>query len=159
MGDSAIGLAGLGFWLFIAAAVVAGIWEDIRKRETRHATLRSLIESGQPVDQAAVDRLLGKSQRTDHDMRVGSLIMRYIALGLVVMGIMLAFLSFEILFPLLGAAAIVGLLSLGMGAAADYLERVEGERAESPSELVLPGRPAGGARGSERGAPPQDPGA
>ena len=27
------GIAAFGFWLFIAAAVVGGIWEGVRKRE------------------------------------------------------------------------------------------------------------------------------
>ena len=35
MEGGAIGIGVLGFWLFIAAVVVAGIWEDARKRESR----------------------------------------------------------------------------------------------------------------------------
>ena len=42
------GLAALGFWTFIAAIIVAGIWDGIRKREAQHETLRRMIESGQP---------------------------------------------------------------------------------------------------------------
>ena len=34
------GLAALGFWTFIAAIIVAGIWDGIRKREAQHETLR-----------------------------------------------------------------------------------------------------------------------
>jgi hypothetical protein len=37
-GSTGIGVP--GFWLFIAVAVVAGIWEDVRKREFRQETLR-----------------------------------------------------------------------------------------------------------------------
>ncbi|MEO0974568.1 MAG: hypothetical protein AAFX85_15875 [Pseudomonadota bacterium] len=140
MGDSAIGLAGLGFWLFIAAAVVSGVWDDARKRETRHATLRTLIESGQRVDQETLDRLLGKTQRMEHDLRIGSYIMRYIAAGLVVFALCMAFLSTDILFPLLGAASIVGLISVGMITAANYVERVEGESDPRGDDVLLPGR-------------------
>lgn len=158
MQDSAIGLASLGFWLFIGAAVIGGVWDDIRKRETRHATLRALIASGQPVDQAAVDRLLGKSQRMDHDMRVGAIVLRYVALGVVALGVLLAFLAIEILYPLLGAAALLGLLSLGLGVAANYVEQVEAEQATSPTDLVLGGRPDGSGE-ARRGPPPgQGPG-
>ncbi|MEM9387700.1 MAG: hypothetical protein AAGA68_21780 [Pseudomonadota bacterium] len=153
MSDNAVGLAGLGFWLFIAAAVVSAIWEDIRKRETRHATLRALIASGQPVDQAAVDRLLGKTQRTEHDMRIGAIVLRYIALGVAALGGLLAFLAVEVLFALLGAAAFLGLLSLGMSAAANYAARVDATQSSAPNDIVLPGRPAQGD------APQQDPGA
>ena len=49
------GLASLAFWGFIAAVVVAGIWYDIRKKESAHETVRRLFESGQPVDQKMVD--------------------------------------------------------------------------------------------------------
>lgn len=158
MSDSAIGLAGLGFWLFIAAAVVSGVWEDIRKRETRHATLRALIASGQAVDQAALDRLLGKTQRTEHDMRIGAIVLRFIALGLVALGALLAlFTGVEVLFALLGVAAFLGMLSLGMSVAANYAEVVEAAHPAAPDEIVLPGRGEEAAR--DVAPPPQDPGA
>jgi hypothetical protein len=46
------GLAALAFWGFVAAVVVGGMWYAIREREAQHETLRRIIESGQPVDQA-----------------------------------------------------------------------------------------------------------
>ncbi|MEO0423371.1 MAG: hypothetical protein AAF184_13605 [Pseudomonadota bacterium] len=141
MSDSVIGLAGLGFWLFIAAAVVSSIWDDIRKRETRHATLRALIASGQQVDQAAVDRLLGKAQRSEHDMRVGAIVLRYIAFGLVALGGLLALMAgVEVLFALLGVAAFLGLLSMGISVAANYSAEVEATQPAAPDDIVLPGR-------------------
>ena len=39
-------LGALGFWIFIAAVVVAGIWGDTRKREIQQETLRRIVESG-----------------------------------------------------------------------------------------------------------------
>ena len=64
MGDPSLGagLAALAFWGFVAVCVVAGIWEGIRKREARHETLRRLIESGQTVDRAVLDRVMGDSR-------------------------------------------------------------------------------------------------
>jgi len=47
------GLAALGFWGFVAVAVVAGIWDNIRKRDAQHETVRRLIESGQSADDLA----------------------------------------------------------------------------------------------------------
>ena len=45
------GLGAIGFWLFIAAVVVAGIWFYVRKREAEHETLRRMIdESGRNID-------------------------------------------------------------------------------------------------------------
>ena len=37
--EAAAGLGAFGFWLFIAAVVVAGIWFDARKRESQQETL------------------------------------------------------------------------------------------------------------------------
>ena len=42
----AVGLGALGFWLFLAAVVVAGIWFDAKKRESQQETLRRVVESG-----------------------------------------------------------------------------------------------------------------
>jgi hypothetical protein len=123
MGDSTFGLAALGFWLFVGAAVVSGVWEDIRKREAEHETLRRLVESGRPIDRATMDKLLGTGRQTDRELRVAALILRYISPGLLVMGIMLSFIAREALFPLLGAAAITGLLSIGLMTAANYVQR------------------------------------
>ena len=52
------GLAAFGFWMFVAAIVVAGIWYDIAKRRAQHETLRRLIESGQTIDPELLDKLL-----------------------------------------------------------------------------------------------------
>jgi hypothetical protein len=39
-------LGAFGFWLFIAAVIVAGVWYGICEREAQHETLRRLIDSG-----------------------------------------------------------------------------------------------------------------
>ncbi len=52
------GLEALGLFLFLAAVSVGGIWHRVRKREAQHETLRLMIEKGQDVDQALIDKLL-----------------------------------------------------------------------------------------------------
>lgn len=52
------GLAALAFWGFIASVAVAGIWYDIRKKESRQETIRRLVESGQPIDDSLMEKLL-----------------------------------------------------------------------------------------------------
>ena len=56
--DTGAGIAAIGFWLFLAAILVAGMWYDIRRREAQQRTLRSMIESGQPIEEALADKLL-----------------------------------------------------------------------------------------------------
>ncbi len=80
--DAAAGLAALGFWLFLAAVVVAGIWFDARKRESQQETLRRVVESGQQVDMAVIDRMLatsGGSERPDRDLKVAGIIVMFVA--------------------------------------------------------------------------------
>ena len=57
------GLATLGVFLFLAAVCLGVIWYRIRKREAQHETLRLMIEKGQNVDQALMDKLMDKLLR------------------------------------------------------------------------------------------------
>lgn len=63
------GLAALAFWGFIAVAVLAAVWDGIRKRDAQHETMRRLIESGQPIDQKMMKKLslVSDSGEARHD--------------------------------------------------------------------------------------------
>lgn len=117
------GLAALGFWLFIAAVVAAGIWDGIRKRDAQHETLRRLIESGQPLDQKLVDKLLGLDKRPDQDLRAAALICFGIAPGLAILGWLISLQTEDALLPLLGTALLVACIGAGLLLAARTLQR------------------------------------
>ena len=117
------GLAAIAFWTFIAAVVVAGIWDGIRKREAEHETLRRMMESGRPMDQALVDKLLGGNQRLDRDLKVAGLITLFAAPGLAALGWFLSLLSEKALLPLLGVSALVGFVGIGLLVASKFMER------------------------------------
>ncbi len=53
------------FWLFIAAAVVAGAWEKIRRNAEKHETLRRIIEKTGTVDEAKLKDLFNSSTSSD----------------------------------------------------------------------------------------------
>ncbi len=79
-------LGALGFWIFIAAIVVAGIWSDTRKREIQQETLRRIVESGKDIDAAMLDKLIAAGRgdaRPDKDLKTSGIIMLFIAPGLV----------------------------------------------------------------------------
>ena len=116
-------LGALGFWLFLAAIIVAGIWYDIRKRQAQHETLRRMFESGQPVDQELIDKLLGGEKRTDRDLRTAGLIVLFVAPGLAVMAWFISQLSAPWLLPLLGVAGLVAFVGIGLLVAAKVAER------------------------------------
>ena len=109
--EGVFGLAAFGFWMFIAAATVGGIWDGVRKREAEHETLRRIIESGKEPDPAVVDKLLGHKKDSSNDLKVGGLITIFVAPGLALMGFLI---GDEAFMPLLGVAGLVAFVGLGL---------------------------------------------
>ena len=111
------GLGALGFWLFIAAIVAVGVWDNIRKRDAQHETLRRIIESGQSIDEELTDKLLtltGGSKTLERDMWVSGLIVLSIAPGLAVFGWVMSLITEEKLLPIMLAVSAL-LVFLGTG--------------------------------------------
>ena len=119
-------LGALGFWIFIAAVVVAGIWFDARKREIQQETLRRIVESGKEIDAAMLDKLIaaGKGDsRPDQDLKTSGVIMISIAPGLAIMGWFMSALAEPLLKILLGVAFLVAFIGIGMMVASKVSER------------------------------------
>ena len=111
------GLAALAFWIFIAAIVVASYWDVIRKRDAQHETLRRAIESGQQLDEKVLNTLLAAggegSGRVDRDFIVTAYWTLPISPALAAFALILGTQVPEARIPLLGAAALVGVLGIG----------------------------------------------
>jgi hypothetical protein len=121
------GLASLAFWGFIAAMVVGGIWDGARKRDAQHETLRRLIDSGKPVDEALMKRLMvGEPKRADRDLGIGAIIVFSIAVGLGVLSMALGD-DGEPLIELLGVAGLVACLAAGLWGASIHARRTRRE--------------------------------
>jgi hypothetical protein len=106
-----IEIGAAAFWLFVAAAVVGGMWRKKHSEAMRHETLRLLIEKGQKIDEAQLKELLNPPPPTPspwampqpknkigdvyRSLRVFGTIILFIALGLGLMclwrGLMLGF--------------------------------------------------------------------
>ena len=127
MESGIFGLAALGFWMFIAAVSVGGIWDGVRKREAEHETLRRMIESGKTPDQALVDKLLGHKKDPARDLKVAGLIVIFVAPGLALMGWLIGLAQPDALMPLFGVAGLVGFVGIGLLTAARFLERATRE--------------------------------
>jgi len=121
--DGIFGLAAFGFWMFIGAAAVAGIWDGVRKRDAEHETLRRMIESGKEPDKAMVDKLIGSRKKPERDLKVGGLIVLFVAPGLALMGWTISFVEEKVLIPLLGVAGLVLFVGIGLLVASNFLER------------------------------------
>ena len=119
-------LGALGFWIFIAAIVVAGIWSDARKREIQQETLRRIVESGKDVDAAMLDKLIAAGRgdaRPDKDLKTSGIIMLFIAPGLAVLGYFMGELAEELFSMLLGVSLLVAFIGIGMMVAGKVSER------------------------------------
>lgn len=125
------GLAALAFWGFIGSIVVAGIWYGIREREAQHETFRRVIESGQPVDQALMDKVLGGEKVVHRDLRIGGLIVLFTSPGLAVLGYFISLGAEGALMPLLGVAALTAFVGVGLLVASKYAERSYRENNQS----------------------------
>jgi uncharacterized protein YneF (UPF0154 family) len=121
-GGIGAGLGALGFWLFIALIVIGGMWYSIREKDAQQETMRRIIESGQPVDQALIDRIFG-SKRLDRDLKIAGLITIFTAPGLAVLGWFISLLSEPWLLPMLGVAVLVAFVGGGLLVAAKFAER------------------------------------
>ena len=134
------GLAALAFWGFIAAVVVSGVWFDIRKREAQHETVRRIIESGKPIDDELMDKLLslgsGKSERLDRNFKITGHIMIPTGVGLALFGLIMGTQFPETELPLLGAAALVGTIGLGFLVLAQIVKRWYQSDKESSASVI-----------------------
>ncbi len=122
MGD----LSGFGFWMFIAAVVVGGMWFEARKRETQQDTLRRLVESGKDIDEAVLEKMLAignKDNRKDQELTTSGLIMLFISPGLYVLGYFMQELSEELLTILTGVAGLVAFIGIGLLVAGQVAKR------------------------------------
>jgi len=108
------GLSALAFWGFIAAVVVGGMWYSIREREAQHESLRRIIESGQSVDEAVIDKIFRGNSRPDRDLKIAGMIVIFTAPGLAVMGWFIGSRFEPWLMPLLGVAALVAFVGVGL---------------------------------------------
>ena len=115
--DAAAGLAALGFWLFLAAAVVANVLAVSRKRESQQETLRRVVESGQQLDVAVIDRMLGASggnERPDRDLKVAGIITMFVSPGLAILGWFLGRFNDKIFELMIGVALLVLIVGIGV---------------------------------------------
>jgi hypothetical protein len=123
--DGIFGLAAFGFWMFIAAASVAGIWDGVRKREAEHETLRRMIEAGKQPDTETIDKLLGHKKQPARDLKVAGLITAFVAPGLAVLGFVLSFVNEDAFLPLIGVALLVGFVATGLLVSSRFLEKAD----------------------------------
>ena len=115
---SMTGLAALGFWIFIAMCVLSNVWSDIRKRESQQETLRRIVESGQKIDAALIDKMVGsvnkRKPNAGRELKVAGIITMSVAPGLYLLGYFITGLDLERLRVFVGLSLLVGLVGIGI---------------------------------------------
>ena len=121
------GLAAIAFWGFVAVAVIAAVWNDIRKRDAQHETMRRLIESGQPIDDELMKKLSmvsdGGEARHDQAFQITGMWLLPVAVGMAIFGLILGSSEPQALAPLLGVSALLTCMGLGFLVAAKIAGR------------------------------------
>lgn len=134
--EGIFGLAAFGFWMFIAAAAVAGIWDGVRKRDAEHETLRRIIESGKEPDQQLIDKLLGTNKAPERDLKVAGLIVVFVAPGLAIMGWFIGRDNVDAFMPLLGVSLLVGFVGIGLLVAANFLKKAREKDSSDQNPII-----------------------
>jgi cobalamin biosynthesis protein CobD/CbiB len=111
---------------------VAGIWYGIRERQAQHETLRHMIDSGKPIDQALMDKVLGGDRQVHRDLRIGGLIVLCAAPGMALLGWFISRIAEPALMPLLGVATLMVFVGIGLLAASRAAEKASRDGTRSP---------------------------
>ena len=127
--DHAYGYGGVWsgaiFWLFIAAIVLAGTWEKIRRNAERHETLRRIIEKTGTVDEAKLKEVFNAPSRDwgslapgagYRALRIAGIIVMSVAAGLAVLFLSLGQTSaIPPVAQVIGLSVAGGVAMLGIG--------------------------------------------
>ena len=134
------GIASFAFWAFIAAVVVAGVWDRAKKRDAQHETLRRMIEGGKPVDENLMKTLMiGEPKHPARDLAVGAIVLFSISIGMGVLALVLRDDFDKALTPLMGAAGLVACLAAGLSVASAYIKRSRADDAARASQRTHAG--------------------
>ena len=78
---------GIAFWIFVAVAVVAGVWREYASKRETERTIRAAIEKGQQLDSALVERMLRPKKGDEtRGLIIGGTVLIAIGIGLPIMG-------------------------------------------------------------------------
>ena len=102
-------------FLMVAAIVVVPAWLKSRERKEMQATLRTAIEKGQTLPPEMIDALTKDNIKpvatAARDLRVG-IILLAVSIGIGLFGYAVSFEEWDAVYPLVGIAAIPGMIGL-----------------------------------------------
>ena len=135
--DNGAYLVGVAFWVFVGAVAIAGIVAEHKKRQLGVDLLRAMIDKGQPLDPALVEKIMSQpalEERTDPmDLKLAGIIVVATGIGLLPLSYFISRLAPVTLYPILGGGVVTICVGIGLlvGAAAMAGAR-ERERLNKP---------------------------
>ena len=118
MGPGDIGA--LGFWLFVAALVVGGMWKESRQQAEKHETLRRIVEKTGVIDEARLKELFNPADESNpgvsyRGLRIAGTIIMFAGAGMAMFFLIPTLIGNPIEWWYGGLAIAAGISLLGLG--------------------------------------------
>jgi len=127
--------------IFLTACAVAGIVADYKKRALAVEPLRLAIERGQQLDPAVIERLMTPDRDPGLNpvyLKIGGIIILSLGAGIAILAVVLTQVEPHAFFPILGGAAVVICLGVGLMIAARAVEQQRAAQSERRSQVSQP---------------------
>lgn len=121
----------LGFWIFISALIVGGMWLDWQKKAAKHETLRRIVEKTGTLDEAKLKELFRDEDEAEskpgyayRGLRISGIIVLFVAAAIATFFLVAAMLGkvfglthmfIDITGLMIGLAVAAGIAMLGLG--------------------------------------------
>jgi hypothetical protein len=135
-------LSALGFWIFIAAIIVASTWASSRRKAEEHETLRRIVEKTGEIDEARLKELF-KEDPSDESapgyayrgLRIGGTIIMFLGAGVATFFLIPTLIGHPIDWWYGGMSVAAGITMLGLGlfCSSRFATPPPGTRSEPPA--------------------------
>ena len=110
----------LGFWLFVAALVVGGMWKESRQQAEKHETLRRIVEKTGVIDEAKLKDLFSPAEESNpgvsyRGLRIAGTIIMFAGAGMALFFLIPTLIGSPIDWWYGGLAIAAGISLLGLG--------------------------------------------
>ena len=113
-------LGAFGFWIFIAALLVGGMWKDSRQQAEKHETLRRIVEKTGEIDEVKLKELFGPDEESNpavtyRGLRIAGTILMFAGAATAVFFLIPGLIGRPIEWWYGGVAVAAGIALLGLG--------------------------------------------
>jgi hypothetical protein len=137
MDFSGFPIVGVAVFVFLTISAVAGMISAYKKRRLEMETLRAVVERGQPLDPALIERLLGKEKYEYEQQsppeplgfRIGGIVTTATGIGIALLAYFLFVVAPFAFYPVVGLGILVVCIGISLLICASVVERDRKSRA------------------------------